>query len=180
MFVAIRPSASAIDDLTGYIAGLHVAKPWQRCLEYDLWHVTVAFIGDAGPDEASAAARALRAAAADMLPFRLRLAGGGRFGRGRYNIVYTGLDGEVAQLVRLATSTRDALSAVGLPYDRKQYRPHLTLAPASARLGNSESAEDLMNLRRYKGPEWDVTEVGLYRSVTGSRPAYDLMESVRL
>ena len=177
LFIAVRPDVAAVKDLTEYIGDLHVAVPWKRCLEYDLWHVTVAYIGVA---DVKVAARTLRDATANTSGFTLRLAGGGRFGRGRYNIVYAGLGGDVERLVRLAVHTRDTLEAAGLPFDRKQYRPHLTLAPAGARLGNGESAEDLMSLRRYQGPEWDVTEVGLYRSVTGPRPAYVLEDSIDL
>ena len=180
LFIAIRPQPAAIDDLTDYVSDLHVARPWRRCVELDLWHVTVAFIGAVEAPDVAKAAGALRAAATGTGPFTLRLAGGGRFGRGRYNIVYAGLDGEVDRLVKLALDTRAALRAAGLPHDRKQYRPHLTMASAAARLSNCESAEDLMSLRRYRGPEWPVTEVGLYRSVTGAVPAYHPVESVTL
>lgn len=180
LFIAIRPKRAAIDDLTDYVTDLHVAKPWRQCVERDLWHVTVAFIGAVEAAAVAAAVGALRAAAAGTGPFTLRLAGGGRFGRGRYNIVYAGLDGEVDRLVKLALGTRAELRAAGLPHDRKQYRPHLTMATAGARLSNCESAEDLMSLRRYRGPEWPVTEVGLYRSITGAVPTYHLVESVTL
>jgi len=180
LFVAIRPPQSAIDHLTDYLRDLHVATPWGRCLRYDLWHVTVTYLGDIAVDRVEQVGAAIRRAADRTSPLRLALAGGGRWGRGRYNIVYTGLDGEVDRLVGLAMRTRAALDEAELPYDRRQYRPHLTVAPASAKLGNTESAEDLVELRRYRGPEWKVASVGLYRSIPQPEPRYELIDSVVL
>lgn len=180
LFTAIRPPRDAIDHLTDYLADLHVAAPWSRCLRYDLWHVTVAYLGETEAARVEPIGEAMRSAVEHTSPLRLALSGGGRWGRGRYNIVYTGLDGEVDRLVGLAMRTRAAFDEVGQGYDRKQYRPHLTLAPAAARLGNAESAEDLFALRRYRGPEWTVSSVGLYNSVLHPEPRYDLIDSVEL
>ncbi|MFD0557408.1 RNA 2',3'-cyclic phosphodiesterase [Stackebrandtia endophytica] len=180
LFAAIRPPRDAIDHLTDYLTDLHVAVPWSRCLRYDLWHVTVAYLGETETDRVGRIGEAMRSAVEHTSLLRLALSGGGRWGRGRYNIVYTGLSGEVDRLVGLAMRTRVAFDEVGQDYDRKQYRPHLTLAPASARLGNAESAEDLFTLRRYQGPEWTVSSVGLYNSVVHPELRYDLIDSVEL
>ncbi|GAA4914716.1 2'-5' RNA ligase [Stackebrandtia albiflava] len=173
LFAALRPPVTAITHLTEVVEELHVAEAWRRVLRHDLWHVTVAYVGDLPAERLPEATGAMAEAAAETPPLTLALAGGGRFGRGRSNIVYTGLAADVAGLTRLAERTRTAFRAAGIPYDERPYRPHLTLAGAGAGIGNAESAEDLVRLRRYRGPDWTADRIGLYHSHAGDTPHYE-------
>ena len=94
----------------------------------ELMHVTLAFIGS-GPeatltDATAAATEAARATRA----FELRLGTLGQFPeRGRAHVVWLGFS-EPAPLVDLADRVRRSLSAHGVAFDDKPFRPHLTLA----------------------------------------------------
>ena len=76
------------------------------------------------PDVLAAAGPAV----AGTPPMTLRLVGGGRFGSlRRPQVIWTGLDGDVAALVELAERLRVAVRRVGLPVEDRPFRAHLTL-----------------------------------------------------
>ena len=111
------------------------------------------------PDVLAAAGPAI----AGTPPMTLRLAGGGRFGSlRRPQVVWTGLDGDVATLTELAGRLRSAVQELGLPVEDRPFRAHLTVgrwrprAPADPALPG--------RLADYRGPEWPVTEVTLFES----------------
>ncbi|GIG90827.1 2'-5' RNA ligase family protein [Plantactinospora endophytica] len=104
---------------------------------------------------------------------RLQLGGGGRFGRGRFTVLWVGLLGEVDALHRLGATVRRELRRSRLPFDFRPLRPHLTLARPGDRLDPESLAEDLRTLDGYLGPSWPATELVLMRSHLGPRPTYD-------
>ncbi|AVT31314.1 RNA 2',3'-cyclic phosphodiesterase [Plantactinospora sp. BC1] len=104
---------------------------------------------------------------------RLQLGGGGRFGRGRFTVLWVGLLGEVDALRQLAATVRRELRRSRLPSDHRPLRPHLTLARPGDRLDRESLDEDLRTLDGYLGPSWPATELVLVRSHLGPRPTYD-------
>lgn len=185
LFAALELPEHAVSDLAEVVSDLNIARrgtssrpspaarrPSQpsRVVRSANWHLTLAFIGEVPVERVGQAAEVLGEAARSCEPLRLSVSGGGRFGRGRYSVVYAGLDGDVARLVQLVHRIRAGLTAADLPVDQKQYRPHVTLARPGDRVTNQQAAEDLLTLRRYHGPAWTADEVVLYRSDFGARP----------
>lgn len=111
-------------------------------------------------------------------PVRLRVAGGGKFGRSRFTTVWAGLDGELDRLRGLAAAIRRELKRARLPFDAKPFRPHITLARPGDRLPAETVARDLATLQGYRGPEWTVTDVRLVRSFLGPEPRYETLAAV--
>lgn len=178
LFVAAYPSAEARDDLAALLATLAIGQPAQpgqslRLAPPGEWHLTLAFLGEV-PDDAVPAAQGALAAAVRAAPVpAVRLAGGGRFGRGRFTVVWTGIGGDLKGLRELARAVRRQLKAARLPFDPKPFRPHLTLARPGARLPAQVLAADLAALSRYDGPSWTVGPVVLVRSHLGPKPLYE-------
>jgi 2'-5' RNA ligase len=184
LFVALPLPDNAVADLAEVVADLNIARRGApsrpgaggrrpsstRLVRSENWHLTLTFIGEVPVDRGAETAEVIAAAASETDPMRLCVSGGGRFGRGRYSVVYAGLDGDVAPLVDLVHRIRAGLIAHGLPVDQKQYRPHVTLARPGDRVTNQQAAEDLLTLRRYYGPSWTAGEVVLYRSDFGKGP----------
>ncbi len=82
-------------------------------------HVTLAFIG-----EYPSADRVLEAMEnVSFPPFALRLSGVGAFG----DLWWAGLN-ESPEMEALVRRLRHALSDAGIPFDRKKFTPHITLA----------------------------------------------------
>jgi RNA 2',3'-cyclic 3'-phosphodiesterase len=173
LFAALPLPDNAVADLAEVVADLNIARrgapsrpgatgrrtPSTRLVRSENWHLTLSFLGEVPADRCAETAEVIAAAARESEPMRLCVSGGGRFGRGRYSVVYAGLDGDVAALI-----------AGGLPVDQKQYRPHVTLARPGDRVTNQQAAQDLLTLRRYYGPSWTANEVVLYRSDFGKGP----------
>jgi len=183
LFVATYPNAEACDDLERRLASLRVALAAgqgvnTRLARRDTWHVTLAFLGEVdearGPQAAAAIERAAGAwRAAESGPLRLRLAGGGRFGRGRFTLLWVGVDGDREALVRLSRQVRRELKRDRLPYDDKPFKPHVTIARPGDRLDKAAVEADRSSLAGYSGPAWPVLSLELVRSHLGPKPWYE-------
>jgi 2'-5' RNA ligase len=180
LFVGVYPPEPALAHLARAVAGLHLGRAAAvgvnvRLAPRERWHLTVAFLGEVEPDRVPDARDALGKAVAgweEAAP-RLRLAGGGRFGRGKFTVLWAGAGGEVSSLTRLAGSVRHQLKRARVPFDHKPFRPHLTLARPSGRLSPTEVAADLAVLRAYQGPFWTVDGLRLVRSHLGPDPVHE-------
>jgi RNA 2',3'-cyclic 3'-phosphodiesterase len=185
LFVAAYPPAGVCDDLERRLAQLNVAMAAgqgvnTRLAKRDTWHITLAFLGDVAdervPDVHAAVERTVGGWRADGSgPPELRLAGGGRFGRGRFTLLWVGVDGEREALRRLSQAVRRELKRGRLPYDDKPFTPHVTVARPGDRLDRAAVDADRASLTEYRGPAWRVEAVELVRSHLGPKPSYDHM-----
>lgn len=169
------------------------------------WHLTLVFLGDvpdrrcadvalalsAGVEHWKATARATAASPPPTprpppapptppgppAPPTLWIGGGGRFGRGRFTILWAGVHGDIGPLRALDKQVRRQLRRARLPYDDKPLKPHLTLARPGDRV---DVVDDIAALDTYRGPEWTVTGLCLVRSHPGPRPTYDRMADIPL
>lgn len=91
------------------------------------YHVTLAFLGEVDEGEARRAMDALDAACTDRPPAPLTPDGLGTFGKPRDATLWLGLD-RADNLMDLAERVRGELDARQIGYDRKAFRPHITLA----------------------------------------------------
>ncbi len=180
LFVAVDPAESAVEHLADAIGTLHVSSAHARIAARPLWHVTVAFLGDVPASRVADAQTALTCAAGRAQPARLRIAGGGRFGRGGRTILWAGVDGDVEELRGLAQAVRRELKRARLPYDDKPYRPHLTVARPGERLAAELVEADVLALRGYQGPDWPMESVHLVRSYLGPHPRHERIGSYPL
>ncbi|HEY2672836.1 MAG TPA: 2'-5' RNA ligase family protein [Rugosimonospora sp.] len=135
-------------------------------------HRSPAPAGSATPAESAVPARSPVPA-----PEAARLAGGGRFGRGRFTIMWAGVEGELTPLRRATTR---ALKRERLPYDAKRYHPHLTLGRPGDRVLPEVIGADLDALAGYRGPSWTIGGLVLYRSHLGPNPVYEPLHAVSL
>ncbi|MFG3697777.1 RNA 2',3'-cyclic phosphodiesterase [Micromonospora sp. NPDC047620] len=183
LFVAVYPPPEAIAHLGAQVARLRVGAAAASGINVRLAdpataHVTLAFLGDVEADRLVDVASALGLAAEwsregrSAAP-RLRFAGGGRFGQGRFTVLWADLRGEVEQLQMLARLIRSRLWHARLPHDEKPFRPHLTVARPGDRVPDVDVAADVATLDGYEGPAWPAAEMVLMRSHPGPRPTYD-------
>jgi 2'-5' RNA ligase len=171
LFVAAYPPPVACDHLAGCLAALNVTKAGARLARRETWHVTLAFLGELADERAPAAVAALDRVVAD--PPVLRLAGGGRFGRGRFTVLWVGVGGQREALGQLSRQVRRSLKKDRLPYDDRQFKPHLTIARPGDRVDRAGIEADRQVLAGYAGPEWPVRSIELMRSHLGPKPSYE-------
>jgi len=89
------------------------------------FHITLRFFGDV--DRPLALDLDEELAQIDMSPFLLSLSGAGWFGRREPYSVWAGV-AENPDLIRLAKACERAARRIGLPPEKRSYRPHVTLA----------------------------------------------------
>ena len=183
LFVAVYPPADAVADLTARMARLRVGAASAAGINVRLadpahLHVTLAFLGDVEADRLIEVESVLGLAAETLRDVRgssprLRLGGGGRFGRDRFTVLWVDLLGEVEALHVLGRLIRLGLRRARLPHDDKPFRPHLTIARPGDRIDHADVEADREALADYTGPEWPATELVLVRSHPGPNPTYD-------
>lgn len=98
-----------------------------RFMRRETYHVTLAFLGEVDEACARDVMAALDEACAGRVAVGLAPDGLGTFGRPRDATLWLGLR-PVPELLALAGDVRAALDARGVAYDRKTFRPHITLA----------------------------------------------------
>ncbi|MFI7425990.1 RNA 2',3'-cyclic phosphodiesterase [Micromonospora sp. NPDC049836] len=183
LFVAVYPPRPAVDDLAAQVARLRIgaasaAGTNVRLADPAHAHLTLAFLGDVEESRLVDVESALGLAAETYRngrggALRLRLSGGGSFGRGRFTVLWVDVRGDTDGLATLARLIRIGLRRARLPYDEKPFRAHLTIARPGDRIDRAEILADREALHDYAGPEWTADELVLVRSHPGPEPTYD-------
>jgi RNA 2',3'-cyclic 3'-phosphodiesterase len=183
LFVAVYPPAEALAHFSAAVAELRLGAASAAGATVGLtdpprWHVTLAFLGEVPqalvPEvESALVAGTARFGAEHSTGPRLRLAGGGRFGRRRFSVLWVGLTGDIEALTSLGRAVRRELRRHRVPFDGKPLRPHLTFARPGDRVSEADMAADLAALERYEGPDWTVDGVHLVSSHLGPKPVHD-------
>jgi RNA 2',3'-cyclic 3'-phosphodiesterase len=170
LFVAIFPPETVCADLRGRITGALTRSARKvRLTPMDRWHLTVSFLGEVPQERLPEAERALDEVSPPG-PIRLRISGGGSFGRGRSAVLWAGVDGELTALTDLHARIREGLQSADLPYDERPLTPHLTVAYAS-------SPEVREALAGYAGPSWTADRFVLVRSLHAEGGGYRNLRS---
>ena len=118
LFVAIQLSDEIKKTIMGILHDLKQKGVKGNYVPAQNLHLTLAFIGET--DDPGAVKEALKNVS--FKPFKLSLSDMGTFG----NLLWTGMKGNQG-LSAAVKSVRDALDAAGIEYDRKEFKPHITL-----------------------------------------------------
>ena len=118
LFAAVRPSPGFLSALTVLQERLREAGVTGKYREPDGLHMTLAFIGE-WPEDVTETLPAV------LKPFEITLSHLGIFPEA--NVLWAGVRPS-AELDRLAAQVRHRLADAGIPFDRKAFKPHITLA----------------------------------------------------
>lgn len=137
-------------------------------------HMTLAFLGEIRPNEQKTVQQGFAAAYAGNRQFQYQLSALRRFPNSRGRII--ALTGEASESLQgLATVTRDMLGERGLGFERKTFRPHITLA----RIRNPR--QPIMKIDQQVDIRMEIRRVALYRStLTESGSFYTVLENADL
>ncbi len=163
LFVAVYPSPPAV-------ASLRAALPRDDALRWtpaEQWHLTLVFLGEVADDRVPELTRRLGRAAVRSAPMRLSLGRVGTFPKQarRGRVLWSAVNGDVAELTRLADRCAAAARRTGLDVEDRAFRAHLTLA--RAREPEADMSAHVAALAGYDGPEWLAEQVVLVRSFLG-------------
>ncbi len=158
LFVALEPPAEVRAHADAALAPVRERWPDLRWVPPQRWHLTLAFYGEVPDGNAAGTAEMVARRLAGHRAVELRLRGAGQFGR---RALWLGLAGDVPGLRRLARA---------VTFERRPYRPHLTVARLR---GGADAGPAAEALSTYDGPPFVATAVHLVRSRLGPSPAYD-------
>ena len=181
LFVGVVPSAGALNDLDAACAPFRHDRDDLRWTSRELWHVTLAFLGEVSEESLPRLVFRLEHAARRNHTFGLSLAGAGAFSHpARAHVLWSGLSGDLRALSDLAAAVATAAHRGGAtpPDADREFTPHLTLARCRA---PADVREIVACLDSYKGPDWTVAEIILIRStLDGQQPRYEPVGSWQL
>lgn len=178
--MGLAPAAAALDDLDAACAPFRSARDDLRWTNRELWHITLAFLGEASEETLGRLLPRLERAAGRHRAFTLNLAGAGAFPKPtRANVLWSGTSGDRRALGDLAqTVSAGARRAGATPPDaNRRFTPHLTLARCRA---PADVREIVARLGGYQGPAWTVEEIYLIRSMLGGQPRYQTLGAWKL
>jgi len=162
-FVALVPSAAALDHVEGAVAPARAALPRLRWTPRAQWHVTLQFLGRVV--DTDSVTDALRRAVAANEEFVARVGGGGVFANARAGtVLWLGVTEGRDAMTALARSLVRATEPFGVAREDRPFRPHLTVARAARPTDLRAAVAALDSSGR--GPEWTASEVVLFESDT--------------
>lgn len=168
------------DDAAEALARRQTGLPGARWRAADQLHITLSFHGEIDERRADDLSIELERAATGG-PFEITLSGVGAFGDGhRTRAIWAGVEAS-ERLSVLAGRCRNAAERAGIAVERRDYRPHLTLAYLGPDAEPGRIGAWIADHNLLKSPPIRVDRFGLYSSVLtqgGSR--YDLEREYRL
>jgi len=173
LFAAVVPPPDALAELDAALpsplpAQLRFVPPHQR-------HLTVAFYASVPEEVVGELTERLRRACGRTAPMSLRLNGFGTFpaNASKARVLWAGVDGDVAGLVRLAERAAAAAKRAGIEVEDRRYRPHLTIG--RARQGTVDVRELVADMQ-LGGSPWTAAELHLIKSTLGAEVRHEPIE----
>jgi 2'-5' RNA ligase len=167
MFVAVTPSAEAVEHLSDFLEPRLDAGRELRWTDAAQWHLTLAFLAQVPDRVVDDLVERLARTAGRRAPFSAALRGGGAFPDPLHaKVLFTGVDvaSSGPTLHRLAESVRAAANRCGAPPDGARFRPHVTIARCRR---PTQVVRWVRLLDTYAGPSWSVDALTLYASHLG-------------
>lgn len=153
-----------------------------RWASADGLHLTLAFIGEVDDALLAPIGETVRSALPAARPFYLQLRSLGFFGGSRPKVLWVGEPAEISPVTDLALTIQDALEHYHIPFDRKDFVPHITLGRVKGGVSSLELTNSIQSLNRLLPLTLHVKEVILYESLlaSGKNPIYIPVETFSL
>ena len=127
-FIAIELPPEARDEIVSLQATLKKAGADVKWVEPENIHLSLRFIGDAGPDKAEEIKKQLAGTAAGSKAFEFTMKGIGAFPDLSFpKVIWAGVDRGAAESARLAENLEVKLRAIGIAGEERKFHPHITL-----------------------------------------------------
>lgn len=172
LFVAAELPDALLDALSETSALLR-GQVRGRFVGPDLFHVTLAFLGEVPAAQADNVARLVAASCSDAAPFSTTLAALGTFGRPSSAVLWQGFDEGRKEWSQLSSDVRSSLRDGGYAFDTKGFIPHVTL------MRKADVTHGRLPMPVVERGE--VQTVSLFMSdLSGVRPRYSAIERICL
>jgi 2'-5' RNA ligase len=168
VFVALDIPEDVRRALGAFIARLAPLGRGARWTRAESLHVTLKFIGEVAEEKVGAIRDALSRIPA-MAPVEMRFRGTGFFPNARRpRVFWAGIEAG-PELAALAEAVEAALEPLGIPRERREFKPHLTLARFKSDEGLPELRDELARAGAAEFGAASAAAFHLYQSIL--RPA---------
>jgi len=128
LFIAVDPAAETRRRAGAIIGELRAAGVTARWVDLAAMHLTLLFLGEGLAEQRPAIAAVVDQAVAGRQPFELAFGGVGLFpATGRPRVIWLGVTRGADELADLHEAMTARLEPLGVPLERRPFRPHLTL-----------------------------------------------------
>lgn len=179
-FIAIELPETVRDYL--YAVGLAVGQQLPansvRWVKPEQMHLTLRFLGDTAVSQISPLTQALQTELANQAGFSLKLSQLGAFpNRERPRVIWVGVGGEMVRLRAVQDGVETAVSQIGLPPDKRKFKPHLTIG----RVKQHDKVKGKKWGGRVESLGFEVTAVSLIQStLTPKGSLYKTLAEIEL
>jgi 2'-5' RNA ligase len=155
--------------------------PFKSWVHHEDYHITLAFLGDANASDIEKVKSETARVVVGHNPFRLQLSGLGYFGKKESpRIFWSGIERQ-PQLQELQRDVFQACRSIGFELEKRDYRPHVTLA----RRFGMESGFPSHKLEQYFQVDksllsYTVDSVVLYQTHLDRSPKYETVSTFYL
>ncbi|MBZ5587050.1 MAG: RNA 2',3'-cyclic phosphodiesterase [Acidobacteriia bacterium] len=166
LFIAVELPQAVREVLIAGLGRLKGDQPPARWVRVEGMHLTLKFLGEQPEEIIEGLDRTVPPSLAPLAPVGVRLGGGGFFPHDRRpRVAWVG--GEAAGLESLAGAVEEAAASLGVPREPRPFSLHLTLARLEHPWGVKAVEHFLVQVGKWRFPEFTAREVVLFRSELG-------------
>ena len=164
LFVACSiPSGSKV-EIDKYLAPIRPRYPTASWVKGETIHLTLAFIGEQPEERIDAIGKALHQHLDGATAVDAQLLSGGVFPNDRRaRVAWVGID-PMERLHDLAERSRAALEAIGVEFDAKPFKPHLTVARFRDGVAMLDARQLVKELHDFESAPFRIDHVSLFSS----------------
>jgi 2'-5' RNA ligase len=164
-FIALELSTAVWQALAAIQGELRPHLPQARWTRPDGTHLTLKFLGEAHPDQVERIKAELHRISLNYNPFDLGLNGVGAFPRpAAPRVLWVGIQLS-PELKKLQIDVETAISPLGFPSEKRDFRPHLTLARLPGESWSPDLRQHFLECSALaSGIAWPVHRLILFKS----------------
>jgi 2'-5' RNA ligase len=163
LFVAVDLPEEVREVLRKGLGHLKKDQPPARWVRPEGMHITLKFLGEQPPELVAGLDKALAGVLAGHSPVTVSLGGGGFFPHERRpRVAWVG--GQAAGLEVWARAVEDAAASLGVEREARAFSLHLTLARLERPWGAQAVEHFLVQVAKWRFPEFEAREVVLFQS----------------
>ena len=142
-------------------------------------HLTIKFIGDIRLPDIDDIGLAIKETAGDFAPLLLSAQGSGVFPNlKRPRVIWTGLSGQIEELIGLQKILDKKLRLIGFPKEKRPFKGHLTIGRVKGRLDSRKLSEFMNRFNKFETKQFSCDRIFLMQSeLKPSGPIYTKLMS---
>jgi 2'-5' RNA ligase len=165
LFIAIEIPESVKKELAAAQGRLRVSGVDASWTRIEGMHLTLKFLGEVADQQVTEIISGLRKAVEGIGPLGLSVSGVGTFPNPKNaRVVWTGLAGDIEQLMRLQGAVENAMVLLGMAREERKFTPHLTLGRIKYIRSCDTWIKTLEEVKDITRPGFEVTSVSLMKS----------------